>query len=137
MYINGPDGQYKDHRNARESGQVVDSKQLWAFGNFARFVRPGMKRIDVALKSNADPVAQAGNLMLSGYKEERTKTVVLIAINTTDQSIALPLSGVTLRKNQLTTYTTSQDRNLAKATVLASRVQLHPKSVTTLVGQYN
>ena len=137
VYINGPDGQYKDHRNARESGQVVDSKQLWAFGNFARFVRPGMKRIDVALESNADPVAQAGNLMLSGYKEERTKTVVLIAINTTDQSIALPLSGVTLRKNQLTTYTTSQDRNLAKATVLASRVQLAPKSVITLVGQYN
>jgi O-glycosyl hydrolase len=137
VYINGPDGQYKDHRNARESGQVVDSKQLWAFGNYARFVRPGMKRIDVALETNADPVAQAGNLMLSGYKEERSKTVVLIAINTTEQPLALPLSGVTLTKNQFTTYTTCQDKNLSKATVLASRVQLEPKSVTTLVGHYN
>jgi O-glycosyl hydrolase len=137
VYINGPDGAYKDHRNARESGQVVNSRQLWAFGNFARFVRPGMKRIDVTLETNADPVAQAGNLMLSGYKEERTKTVVLIAINTTDQPMAMPLSGLSVTKNQFATYTTSQDKNLAKATVLASRVQLEPKSVTTLVGHYN
>lgn len=137
VYINGPDGQYKDHRNARESGQVVDSKQLWAFGNFARFVRPGMKRIDVTLETNADPVAQAGNLMLSGYKDERTKTVVLIAINTTAQPMALPLSGVAVAKNQFTTYTTSHDKNLTKATVSASRIQLESRSVTTLVGQYN
>ncbi|MBC7572529.1 MAG: hypothetical protein H7319_22770 [Spirosoma sp.] len=137
VYINGPDGEYKNHDNARKSGLVLDSKQLWAFGNFARFVRPGMKRVGVQLENNTDPVAQAGSYMVSAYKDETTKKIVLVAVNMTDAAVSLPLSGVTLKNNQLAAYTTDRDRSLAKSTVAGDKIQMAPKSVTTLVGYYN
>ena len=136
VYINGPDGQYKNHDNARQSGQVIDSKQLWAFGNYARFVRPGMKRIAVELPHNPDPVAQAGSYMVSGYVAEASRQLVLVAVNMTDQPVTLPLTGVALTANRLTAYVTDRDRNLAKSTQRGNRVTLAPRSVTTLVGNY-
>ncbi len=136
VYINGPDGQYKNHDNARLAGQVLDSKQLWAFGNFARFVRPGMKRIQVEIEGNADPVAQAGTYMLSGYKDDVAKKIVLVAVNMTSQSVMLPLSGLTVRNNRFTTYTTDKDKNLAKSTAAGAAIVMVPESVTTLVGYY-
>ena len=136
VYINGPDGQYKNHDNARLAGQVVESKQLWAFGNFARFVRPGMKRIGVAIEGNADPVAQAGTYMLSGYKDEATRKIVLVAVNMTSQPVTLPLSGVSVKNNRFTTYTTDHEKSLMKATAASDKIQMAPGSVTTLVGYY-
>lgn len=137
VYINGPDGQFNDPNNARQSGLVVDSKQLWAFGNFARFIRPGMKRVDVKLENNADPIAQAGSYMVSAYKDETTKKVVLVAVNMTESAVTLPLTGVSVSNNRFTMYTTDRDKNLAKATVAATKLTLTPKSVTTFVGTYN
>ena len=136
VYINGPDGQFKNHDNDRESGNVVESKQLWAFGNFSRFVRPGMKRVDVQIENNAGPIAQAGTYMVSGYKDEANRKVVLIAVNMTDQTVSLPLSGLTLKTKYFTTYTTSREKNLAKATASGDKMQMEPKSVTTFVGYY-
>lgn len=136
VYINGPDGQFTDHNNARQSGLVVDSKQLWAFGNFARFVRPGMKRINVQLDNYSDPIAQAGNYMLSAYKDETAKKIVLVAINMTESVITLPMSGVSIKSNRFTTYTTDRNRSLAKATSTSAKLLLTPKSVITFVGSY-
>lgn len=136
VYINGPDGTYKNHDNARLAGQVVDSKQLWAFGNYARFVRPGMKRIGIMLEGSTDPVTQAGTYMVSGYKDEASKKIVLVAVNMTKRTVTLPLVGVPVRNNRFTTYTTDQGKNLAKATVASDTIVLAPESVTTLVGYY-
>ncbi|MPR35118.1 glycoside hydrolase [Salmonirosea aquatica] len=136
VYINGPDGQFKNHDNARLAGQVVESKQLWTFGNFARFVRPGMKRIKVAIEGNADPVAQAGTYMMSGYKDATRKKIVLVAVNMTSQPVALPLSGLAVKNKRFVTYTTDKDKNLAKASVTSDKIVMVPESVTTLVGYY-
>lgn len=136
VYINGPDGQYSNHNNARESGFVLDSKQLWAFGNYARFIRPGMKRVQVEIENHADPIVQAGSYMLSAYVDEATKKLVLVAVNMTNETVTLPLSGVAVKNNQFTTYTTSRDKSLTKMTASASNIQMEPKSVTTLVGYY-
>ncbi len=137
VYINGPDGRYQDHRQARQAGLVVDSKQLWALGNFSRFIRPGMKRIDVELTSHPDPVARAGSFMLSGYKDEARRQVVLVGVNMARDAVEVDLSGLNVRGNQFTTYTTDGARNLAKATAAADTVRLSPRSVTTLVGYYH
>lgn len=136
VYINAPDGTYKNHDNARMAGQVVESKQLWAFGNFARFVRPGMKRIKVMLEGHTDAVAQAGSYMVSGYKDEADKKIVLVAINMTSQAVTLPLAGVSVRNNHFTTYTTDREKNLAKSYMQADKIRMAPASVTTLVGYY-
>ena len=136
VYINGPDGQYSNHNNSKESGLVLDSKQLWAFGNYARFIRPGMKRVGIEIENHTDPVTQAGTYMLSAYKDEATKKLVLVAVNMTDANVTLPLSGVAVKNNQFTIYTTSRDKSLAKMTATADKIQMEPKSVTTLVGYY-
>ncbi len=136
VYINCPDGQFKDHDNARKSGNVVESKQLWAFGNFSRFIRPGMKRVDVQLENYTDPVAQASTYMVSGFKDEASRKIVLIAVNMTDEVVSLALSGLSIKKQTFTTYTTSHDKNLAKATVTSDRMKMEPKSITTFVGFY-
>ena len=41
VYINAPSGEI-DPSSSKKDGVVSDSKQLWSFGNFARFIRPGM-----------------------------------------------------------------------------------------------
>ncbi|GAB3883256.1 glycoside hydrolase [Spirosoma agri] len=136
VYINGPDGGYKEHNNARHDGQVLDSKQLWAFGNYARFVRPGMKRIAVRIGAASNPVAEASQCMVSAYKDPSRKQLVLVCINMTPTTMDLPVSGLKIRNGQFTTYATTATKTLAKATVAANRIQLEPKSVTTLVGYY-
>lgn len=134
VYINDLNDQYTDHQRVRQAGQVVDSKQLWAMGNFSRFVRPGMKRIGV--HTAPDLLTQAGSYMLSGYKDEATHKLVLVAINLTSQPVTVPITGVSIRQNQFVTYTTSQQKNLARGLVNARQVVLEPKSITTLVGNY-
>ncbi|MCX6215525.1 glycoside hydrolase [Spirosoma sp.] len=135
VYVNGPDGAYKNHDNARNDGQVVDSKQLWAFGNYARFVRPGMKRIAVRM-ADSNPVEEASQCMVSAYKDERRKQLVLVCINMTSSTRALPFKGPAIRNNRFASYTTSETKTLAKSIVSSNLIQLEPRSVVTLVGTY-
>ena len=95
-----------------------------------------MKRIQVRLEGNADPVAHAGTYMLSGYKDEATKKIVLVAVNMTSQSVSLPLAGLSVKNKRFVTYTTDKDKNLAKATAAGDKIVMVPQSVTTLVGYY-
>ncbi|GAB2539526.1 glycoside hydrolase [Spirosoma aerophilum] len=136
VYINGPDGTFQQHNNARLDGQVIDSKQLWAFGNYARFVRPGMKRVAVRVGAVSNPVAEASQYMVSAYKDTARKQIVLVCINMTDQPASLPLQGLTIKNNRFACYTTTASKALAKSTVSAGQIQLEPKSVITLVGNY-
>lgn len=136
VYINGPDGNYKKHDNARQDGQVLDSRQLWAFGNYARFVRPGMKRVAVHLADSA-PQQEASQCMISAYKDSRTKKIVLVCINMTADPLTLPLRGLTIRHERFDCYKTTETQTLAKSIVPSNQIQLEPKSVVTLVGQYN
>ena len=135
VYINGPDGNYKQHDNARLDGQVQDSKQLWAVGNYARFVRPGMKRVAVHI-AGSNAVAEASRCMVSAYKDPARKQIVLVCINTTPNATTLPLTGLTIRNNRYTSYTTTEAKTLAKSIVPAGQIQLEPKSVVTLIGTY-
>ncbi len=66
VYINDPAGQM-NVSNCKTDGIVLDSKQLWAFGQFARFVRPGMRRVETAVAGNNDPLVTASTLMISAY----------------------------------------------------------------------
>ncbi|GAB3902869.1 glycoside hydrolase family 30 protein [Larkinella knui] len=136
VYINGPDGTYKAHNNARHDGQVIDSKQLWALGNYARFVRPGMKRVAVRIGTASNPVTEAGQCMVSAYKDSRRNQIVLVCINMTSDTQPLVLPGLKIRKNQWAGYTTSATKTLTRSTVPTNQVRLEPKSVLTLVGTY-
>lgn len=132
VYINSPSGKI-DPSASKTDGIVLDSKQLWAFGNFARFVRPGMKRIAVSAEGISGPEEAAASLMVSAYKDEQSKKVVFVIINPEDQEKTVEVSGLS---GGLSAYTTDASRNLKKSIVEADNVKLSPKSITTLIGTY-
>lgn len=138
VYINAPSGGINVDA-CKQDGIVLDSKQLWCFGNFARFVRPGMKRIAASVEGISDPATAAASLMVSAYKEEQTKKLVLVIINpkTTEKQIQLNSpAGTSFSGNALNAYTTDANRNLKKTIVHPGSIVLPAKSVVTLVGYY-
>jgi len=139
VYINDNAGKI-NIQGSKFDGTVLDSKQLWAFGNYSRFIRPGMKRIEAMVDGVNDPVTAASTLMVSAYKDEVKKIIVFVVINPenkekevqfTDGNNAFKFAGSTL-----STYTTDATNGLKKQTILASTVKVKPQSVTTFVGIY-
>ena len=136
VYISSPSGTM-DPESSKTDGLVSDSKQLWCLGNFSRFVRPGMVRVDAVLNNNPDPVFAAAGIMTSAYIDPVAKTLVVVAINTGTNASAFSLAGVNLTGTSVTAYTTSAGKNLLKSTMTANNIQLDPRSVTTLMANYH
>ncbi len=55
---------------------MIPSKLLWSFGNFSRFVRPGMRRVELAGEGH-----DKSGLFGSAWIDERNGAVVLVYIN--------------------------------------------------------
>ena len=119
----------------QHDGQVVSSKLLWAMGNFSRFVRPGMVRVDVSYDDHRSPADAAATVMASAYVDKKTKQLVLVLINCTKDQQPVKLTGLSVRDNTFTTYTTSETSDLAKGSTKAGSISLPPRSVVTLVGR--
>lgn len=135
VYINDPAGQM-NVANCKTDGIVLDSKQLWCFGNFARFVRPGMKRVETSVEGNNDPAIAAGTLMISAYKNETDKQLVTVFVNPENKEKYIQLGGVNIAGNTLDQYTTDATFNCKRSTAKADRIVLPAKSVVTVRGKY-
>ena len=135
VYINDPSGQI-NVANCKTDGIVLDSKQLWAFGNYARFIRPGMKRVGTTVPANNDPIVAAGTLMVSAYKNEADKKLVVVIINPENSAKTVQLNGVSVNGNMLNQYTTDATNNLKKTTTSVTEIKVAAKSVITLTGTY-
>lgn len=137
VYINDPAGGY-DANAMKTDGMVSDSKQLWCFGNFSRFVRPGMVRVSATLTDAPSPALAAGTQMVSAYKDPSTKKFVIVFINmgSNDKTYKLDASGLKLAKNEIITYTTTASKSLKKQTITTDNIMLEGRSVTTLTGNY-
>lgn len=123
VYINAPSGKI-DVPSCKSDGVVSDSKQLWVMGNFARFVRPGMKRIAATLSGSADGV------LVSAYKD--AKKVVLVLINPERRAKVIQLRG--LDDQWLDVYTTDHLQNLKRSAARAGEILLPAQSVVTVTG---
>lgn len=110
----------------KTDGNVCDSKMMWAMGNYSRFVRPGMRRIDVD--------APEKKLLVSAYKSENNKTTVLVFVNPTDSSSNIALESTSGQPGKLVSvYTTDATRNLEKSTTAINDVIIPSKSVVTVI----
>ena len=110
---------------------------LWAVGNFSRFVRPGMKRVSAVPDSYTNAEDAAKNIMISTYKDEVNKQVVVVMINMTTTAQNLNLTGVNFVPGSVRSYTTSGSKNLSVASVSdLSKIPVEGKSIVTLVGNY-
>ena len=139
VYINDPSGQI-NVSNCKQDGIVLDSKQLWSFGNYARFIRPGMKRVTANVQGVTDPVIAAGSLMVSAYKDENSKKLVVVIVNPEASDKQLQLTGegstLNLNGNAVAVYTTDFAYNLKKTVNAMNNITVTAKSVVTLVGTY-
>lgn len=137
VYINDLSGGF-DLKATKTDGIVSDSKQLWCFGNYSRFIKPGMVRVGANISSISDENLAANSQMVTAYKDVANKKFVVVLINLendirrfTLNTTAMPLSNPTI-----STYTTSAFESLKKGTINNNVVTMPAKSVVTLVGSY-
>jgi O-glycosyl hydrolase len=105
----------------KTDGNYYDSKMLWAVGNYSRFVRPGMQRIDVQANSQ--------QVYVSAFKD--AKKVVMIFVNPSTEQRSIKLNE---RNKTLITYTTNKTDNLKKRSVLSDQLLLPAESVVTVIA---
>lgn len=136
VYINDANGNINTD-NTKNSGIVLDSKQLWCMGNFSRFIRPGMKRIAAGI-SGVDDLTSANSVMVSAYKDEIAKKLVMVIINLTGQARKFTIdgSGFSIPGNIVDAYTTSGNKSLKHSSATSDNIIAEARSVTTLVSTY-
>lgn len=110
----------------KQDGVIRTSKLMWALGNFSRFVRPGMTRVDIApTAGKADP-----DLLLSAYEGDGRSVVVVINLGTQERTIGLE-SGA----GEYRIYETSETADLAcRGKADKKGIRIPPRSVVTLAA---
>jgi O-Glycosyl hydrolase family 30 len=132
---------YKDgliYTNWRQDGDeesIIESKTLWALGNFSRYVRPGMLRVELRGEKHG-----FDGLLGSAYVDPQSGAVVLVYVNSGNeaQKVRLTIKGAAGQPaaTSFTPYVTNETGNLEKGAVvtLAEGVDIPPRCVVTLVG---
>ena len=112
-----------------KSGYAVDSRLMWALGNYSRFVRPGAVRYEVTSDADFDPYG----VMCSAYRNADGQWVAVV-INYSDklQEFSLHLTG---NARQWQMYRTSDvsGETLKPIGTTNGSTTLSPRSITTFV----
>lgn len=122
---------------SQTNGTFSAVKNLWALGNFSRFVRPGMVRFNVVDHANTVDTAAVEKFMVSGYRSNGT--VVLVFVNNANSARTVNFrnygNDFSFVNNTVTMYTTSASQNLKKSEASADNVVIPAKSIVTLQAQ--
>jgi hypothetical protein len=118
----------------KSNGTVYPSKTLWALGNYSRFIRPGMTRVELSMSENTTGVTA------SAYIDQPSKKMVLVFVNTSWDiqkiSVANTTNSTAVALTKFDMYTTSEQKNMQRQSVSSETLSLEPKSITTLVTDY-
>ena len=137
VYVADLNGNMGELAATKTDGLIYKSKMLWALGNYSRFIRPGMIRVDAALDGMTSPQTAAGKLMISAYKNPTTKEAVIVVINMTNKDENIRLTGLSFVTTALKTYTTADNKELQYSESNASdKIKVAARSITTFVGTY-
>ncbi len=138
--VNYKDGLiYTDWKKPGDAESIIPARLLWAFGNYSRFVRPGMRRVE--LKGSGHDIR---GLMGSAYKDEKAKRVVAVYVNmaTAPQTVQpdFALGARRWRLKSLTPYVTSgrEGDELKKYPESApdKPLEIPARAVVSLVAQF-
>jgi len=112
-------------KSVKYDGRYLDSKLLWTLGNYSRFVRPGMVRIECDVEPAQSVV---DGLLVSAYKGEKDNlVVVLVNLSIDDKICNLGTSQV------VDVFITSEDKNLAKSRQNAASIEIPARAVATVL----
>ena len=112
----------------KTNGNYYDSKMLWVLGNYSRFIRPGMIRVESSANDN--------DLLVSSFKDAASGKLVLVIVNLVamDKPVALKkTNNMISQSQQLITYTTNESRNLEKKIIKAGDLVAPARSVMTVI----
>lgn len=119
-----------DYAPLSGGGTVNQTKNLWALGNFSRFVRPGYQRVEL---TGAD---EMNGLLGTAFKSPADDEVVVVVVNTgTDaRSIDLDLADENLAIKSPVMYRTNDRSNLSHTDLQPGETYDIPaRSVVTFV----
>ncbi len=128
---------YTDYQKPGDGETIHESKILWVLGNFSRFIRPGMQRVEV---HGNGPQSGAG-ILASAYVNPDGSQLVIVLINPKSDAERVRIafdhpdqSAVAVKP--MTSYTTSAAGNLQPSRVenVFAGLRLPPYSVVTLVS---
>jgi hypothetical protein len=130
---------YTDWKKAGDPETIYPARLLWVLGNYSRFVRPGMRRVEMAVSNQA-----IDGLMGSAYKDEAKRQVVAVYVNmgTMRQSRQLDfkLGQRDWTSGSMTPYITSDTvgHELKQMPFIApaTQVDIPPRSVVSVVAQF-
>lgn len=107
---------------------VLQTKRLWALGNYSRFIRPGFVRLET----------QGGDdtLRVSAYRSADDQHWVVVAVNLANESVVLKLEALQGQlPDSVQQFETSEQFDLSsvESGTESNTWTLAPLSVTTLV----
>ena len=112
-------------------GNFHESKLLWAFGNYSKFIRPGMIRVESLSSSNLTLKEQYNNLMHSTYLNPETSELTSVVINYSDEDKKVNFKNLTIHKM----HVTSKDKNLEEVSInKKDNLIIKAKSINTITG---
>jgi hypothetical protein len=114
-----------------KSGYAVDSRLMWALGNFSRFIRPGATRYVVSSSAEFDPYG----VMCSAYRNADGRWVAVV-INYSQRVQPFSLSISDGQKCEWQMYRTSDvsGETLKPVGKTTGSQQLPPRSITTFIS---
>lgn len=137
VYIADQGGAMGELSSTKNDGIIYKSKMLWALGNYSRFIRPGMIRVDASLSGIADPIAAATSVMISAYKNPATKELVIVVLNMSSKDEFVKFDGLNLTSGSFKTYTTDTNKELQYSiTPSTGNITVGAKSIVTFVSNY-
>lgn len=137
VYVADVNGNMGELPATKTDGQIYKSKMLWALGNYSRFVRPGMVRVEASIDGMTDPKTAATKLMISAYKDPSTKEVVIVVVNMANNDEKIKLAGLSFATANLKTYTTSDNKELQfSQSAAGENIKIGARSITTFIGTY-
>jgi O-glycosyl hydrolase len=132
-------GDYKDglvyvDRDTTD-GRVFDSKMLWALGNYSRFVRPGMRRIEVERSDGKTAAEAIEGVLVSAYRDPASGREVVVLVNQLRQEVPVRLHapGARLLRTYLTSAAPGDDLRSTGEQPASRELLLPPRSLLTAV----
>ena len=123
-----------------QTGHAVDSKLMWAMGNYSRFIRPGAVRLGIKAYDNRGGIVTEGDTrpygaMLSAYRNTDGKLVV-VAINYSARTLPIYIDTDGTRRTWMP-YRTSDisAESLLPVGTTDGNTILPPRSITTFVEE--
>ncbi|ANI89082.1 beta-glycosidase [Arachidicoccus ginsenosidimutans] len=116
-------------------GEATATKNLWVLGQYSRFVRPGMRRIDAKILDNKSDIANAQDIMVAAFSNKNQTSIVLI--NYTEEEKNIRLTGLRKKeyKEKFNYFVTDKTHDMSPFTGkdFNEQLMLFPRSITTII----